>query len=332
MKLTATSPGDRVRRFLSTAPEFRGEVERLVGDASNRAYFRVRRPAGADDVILALLPEPFSVDALPFLDTGRLLEALDIRVPRVLATAGESGVLVLEDLGDELLQDAVAGASPTETRKLYRGAIDVLARLQRGAGELDEQDYSALRTRFDADKFVWELEFFREHFLEGHLGRTITDEERLRLTESFESIAAELVAQPYVLCHRDFHARNLMVARGELVVIDFQDARMGPRAYDLVSLLGDSYVRHSTGFVAEMRDYFEERTGVSIRDSYDVVALQRNLKALGTFGFQIARRGNRVYAPYVGPTLALVSTTLARAPRFEGLRRILSRHCEEIEG
>ena len=331
MKLTATSPEERVRRYLATASDYRGELERLVGDASNRAYFRIRR-AGDDDVILALLPEPFSADELPFLDTGRLLRALDVRGPRVLATEGESGVLVLEDLGDELLQDVVDGASAEEKARLYREAIDLLARLQRGAAELDAADYVALRTRFDAEKFGWELEFFREHFLEGHLGRVVTDEERRALSRAFESIAAELVAQPYVLCHRDYHARNLMLAGGELVVIDFQDARMGPDAYDLASLLGDSYVRHSEAFVAEMKDYFERRTGASVRESYDVVALQRNLKALGTFGFQIARRGNEVYAPYVGPTLALVSATLSRAPRFEELRRILSRHCEEIEG
>ena len=115
-----------------------------------------------------------------------------------------------------------------------------------------------------------------------------------------------------------------------LVVIDFQDARQGPRSYDLVSLLNDSYVELDADFVSEMRERFEAGVDTSIADRYDVAALQRNLKALGTFGFQIARRGNDVYERYVGHTLSLVADNLARNPRWDGLRRILARHCEEI--
>jgi aminoglycoside/choline kinase family phosphotransferase len=132
------------------------------------------------------------------------------------------------------------------------------------------------------------------------------------------------------LCHRDYHARNLMVVSDELVVIDFQDARRGPRAYDVVSLLNDSYVAHAEDFVAAMVERFERAVGAELTKDYDAAALQRNLKALGTFGYQIGRRDNSVYERYVEGTLRMVRSNLERNPRWDSLRRILARHCEEI--
>lgn len=177
---------------------------------------------------------------------------------------------------------------------------------------------------------MWELEFFREHFVEGLRERALAADERETLTREFRSIATELCSHPFVLCHRDFHSRNLLVVSGELAVIDFQDARRGPRAYDLVSLLNDSYVEQSPELVAAMVERFERAIGAAVSAEYDVAALQRNLKALGTFGYQIGRRGNDVYRRYLPGTFALVARNLERNPRWDGLRRILARHCEEI--
>ena len=150
------------------------------------------------------------------------------------------------------------------------------------------------------------------------------------LSGVFSALSAELCEQEFALCHRDYHARNLMVVPDGLVVIDFQDARRGPRAYDVVSLLNDSYVEHSKEFVDAMVERFERAVGASIVKDYDAAALQRNLKALGTFGYQIGRRGNAVYERYLEGTLGRVQENLERNPRWDPLRRILARYCEEI--
>jgi aminoglycoside/choline kinase family phosphotransferase len=108
---------------------------------------------------------------------------------------------------------------------------------------------------------------------------------------------------------------------------------MGPRLYDLVSLLNDSYVTHDAAFVSEMKSaFFEGSRGDpgGIESEYDLAALQRNLKALGTFGFQIAARGNDVYLRYVAPTLALVRDNLERNRRWDRLGRTLARHLPEL--
>ena len=128
--------------------------------------------------------------------------------------------------------------------------------------------------------------------------------------------------------------------RGSLVIIDFQDARLGPSTYDLVSLLRDSYVDLPSRNVDELIAYFlalqAGAAGVSpdaaaeFRRRFDVMALQRNLKALGTFGYQTVTRDNPVYIQYIPRTLNYVRANLAKYPRFARLRELLAGLIEEL--
>ncbi|TDI48345.1 MAG: hypothetical protein E2P02_01055 [Acidobacteria bacterium] len=323
MSLTDEPLAERVARFAhrhairATTP--------MVGDASNRAYFRVELESG-ETRVLALLPEAFTQRELPFLNVAELLRAMPIRVPEVMEVSGSEGILLLEDLGDRLLQDAAEESSDTCKRELYRKAIEMLATLQLRGKELENERYLPFRIVLDEAKFFQELEFFREHFIEGLREALLPSIELEELECFFRVIAKELTTKPEALCHRDYHARNLMLFSGELVLIDFQDARRGPMAYDLVSLLNDSYVTHEPDFVGEMTALFEDRVGATVLEDYDIAALQRNLKALGTFGYQISRRGNDVYERYLEHTVAMVRENFERNPRWDALRRILARY------
>ncbi len=138
-----------------------------------------------------------------------------------------------------------------------------------------------------------------------------------------------------MLCHRDYHSRNLMLHESQLYIIDFQDARMGPETYDLVSLLRDSYVDLPEQTVDDLIAYFLAVKGVTgadpdFRRRFDVMALQRNLKALGTFGYQTTARRNPVYIQYIPRTLRYVRRNLENQPRFARLRELLATHVEEF--
>ena len=139
-----------------------------------------------------------------------------------------------------------------------------------------------------------------------------------------------------MLCHRDYHSRNLMLHDDRLYIIDFQDARMGPDTYDLVSLLRDSYVDLPEQTVNELIAYFLALKGTTdpmqetvFRERFDLMALQRNLKALGTFGYQTTARRNPVYIQYIPRTLRYVRDNLGRHPRFPPAR-LLAAHVEEF--
>jgi len=346
MSVHAADAGDvreRIDRFLEDA----GQTSRVVrvvpltGDASDRRYFRVLLRDEASQV-LAVHPGPIEFATLPFAGVARLLGAMPLPVPAILSHSDALGILALQDLGDVTLQAHLGAASPAQHAALYRQAVTLVDTLQRRGADLASPAHPPYRIAFDDEKLMWELNFFTKHFLEAYRGARIDAPSRDALAAEYAAIVRELASEPRVLCHRDYHSRNLMLHGGSLYVIDFQDARMGPDTYDLASLLRDSYVDFTEEQVDEWIAFFLAlRSGRAPASGtpadhaefvrrFDLMALQRNLKALGTFGFQTTSRQNPVYIQYIPRTLNYVRANLWRYPRFARLRNLLSEHLEEL--
>jgi N-acetylmuramate 1-kinase len=306
----------------------------LTGDASDRRYFRVLVP-GEASIVLSLYAAPFDFETLSFANVARLLEKMPVPIPKVIGHADELGVLALEDLGDVTLQAHLGSVSAAEHAARYRQAVALIATLQRRGAELEDRAFIPYGISFDVEKLTWELDFFAKHFIEAYRGVTIPTSARDALRQEFAVVIQTLAAEPRVLCHRDYHSRNLMLHHDRLYIIDFQDARMGPDTYDLVSLLRDSYVDLPEQTVDELIAYFLALKGFSgseseFRSRFDLMALQRNLKALGTFGYQTTARRNPVYIQYIPRTLRYVSRNLEHLPHFARLRELLATHVEEF--
>ena len=325
-------PRERIDRYLRERG-LSGRVIPLTGDASDRRYFRII-PAGGSPFVLALHAGPIQFATLPFANVSELLQRMAMPVPIVLGHSDALGVVALEDLGDVTLQAHLGTASSTEHAALYRSAVALVDQLQRRGAEFASDRYLPYGIAFDVEKLTWELTFFVKHFVEGYRASPIAADERTRLDHEFAEVVRELAAEPRVLCHRDYHSRNLMLHDGSLYLIDFQDARMGPDTYDLVSLLRDSYMDISEQQVDDLIAYFLALKGRPAEDGFrrrfDVMALQRNLKALGTFGYQTMTRRNPVYIQYIPRTLRYVRDNLAKYPRFAPLRELLAAHVEEL--
>ena len=306
----------------------------LTGDASDRRYFRVLVTDGPS-IVLSLYSAPFDFSKMSFVNVARLLDRMPVPIPTVIGHADEIGVLALEDLGDVTLQAHLGAASAAEHAALYREAVALIATLQKRGAELASPDYIPYTVAFDVEKLTWELDFFIKHFVEAYRGVVIGPAARDELRREFAGLIEELASEPRVLCHRDYHSRNLMLHLDRLYIIDFQDARMGPDTYDLVSLLRDSYVDLPDQTVDELIAYFlalKGQTGkeAAFRRRFDLMALQRNLKALGTFGYQTTARRNPVYIQYIPRTLRYVRDNLDNQPRFERLRDLLAAYVEEF--
>jgi aminoglycoside/choline kinase family phosphotransferase len=305
----------------------------LTGDASDRRYFRII-PADGPSLVLALHAAAIDFSSLPFANVAALLQLVPLPVPAVLGHSDPLGILALQDLGDVTLQAHLGAASAAEHAALYRQAVALIETLQRRGAELHSDRYVPYRIAFDVEKLTWELEFFVKYFVQGYRGVTLTAEERAALHEEWAAIVGELAAEPRVLCHRDYHSRNLMLRDTSLYIIDFQDARMGPDTYDLASLLRDSYVDIADRELDELIAYFLALKGLAdgeeFRRRFDLMALQRNLKALGTFGYQTMTRRNPVYIQYMPRTLRYARSNLEKYPRFTRLRALLGAHVEEL--
>ena len=317
----------RLEQYLSAQRLDTHSVVPLTGDASDRRYFRVLLK-DAKPIVLALHNGAIDFDTMPFVAVARLLAEVPLPVPRILHHSNELGILGLEDLGDVTLQAHLGAATAGEHAALYRQAVTLIARMQQRGEALRSDRYPPYRIAFDVEKLTWELDFFVKHYLMAYKGINPSDAEREVLRREWSAIVEELAAEPRVLCHRDYHSRNLMLHDGQLYMIDFQDARMGPDTYDLVSLLRDSYVDLTAQQVEELIAFFLALKGGAgadgdFRRRFDLMAVQRNLKALGTFGYMTTSRNNTVYIQYIPRTLAHVKANLANYPRFERLRALL---------
>jgi N-acetylmuramate 1-kinase len=330
-------PRERVAAYLerSGLAARSPRVVPLTGDASDRRYFRILLQ-DAPSVVLSLYAAPFDYRTLSFVNVSRLLAEMPVPIPTIIGHEDDLGVLALQDLGDVTLQAHLGAATAAEHSALYRQAVSLIATMQERGADLTSPDYLPYGIAFDVEKLTWELDFFTRHFIEAYRGVMIPAASRAALREEFDRLVEVLAAEPRVLCHRDYHSRNLMLHEGRLYLIDFQDARMGPDTYDLVSLLRDSYVDLSEQTVGELIAYFlalkgSRDTEPEFRPRFDLMALQRNLKALGTFGYQTTARRNPVYIQYIPRALRYVRGTLEHLPGQARLRELLSAHVEEFK-
>ncbi len=281
-------------------------VEPLAGDASVRAYYRIRRRDGSS-LMLTWYPAEVRGQLGRFL---RAYEAVSLvaPVPHVLR-AGETTILQ-NDAGDRTLfailhDDRALGV------KLYRRAIDVLIDFQQATRNLQDE----INPPFTAEFFFNELEMTREFYVEKLKGA-----DGAPLISWFKTIAENIASHPYVLCHRDYHGQNIHVVKDALFVIDYQDLRMGPDTYDLASLLRDRGVARILGDETELElvDYYGRP-----RRRYFETLLQRSIKIIGTFAKQAVIRGRRHYLDFIPPALESVRRCIQELPEYSELGDLL---------
>src|SRR5690349_3079120 len=328
-----SSAADRLARFINQQGITSREVIPLTPDASTRKYYRIgwkKRTA-----IAAVYAEPFDPEIHPYLDITRLFLDCDIPVPEIYEVDGAAGIIVQEDLGDKQLFQVYEDESEDQCDKYKEEAIALIAKIQKATAHAYETDSIASRLAFDEAKLGWELDFFFEHYFGSLRKEELRHAEVAELKVELNDIAAELASVPRVLCHRDYHASNLMIdAKNRLRVIDHQDARMGPASYDLVSFLLDRQPCPPT--LAELRGhrlfFLEERRllGLGVVDPDDfanefrLMTIQRGLKATGTFSYQTAVSGRgAAYQHFIQPTLEIVLQAAQWLDRFPTLQRML---------
>ncbi len=323
---------ERLQKFLQKN-NLKSEIEILTPDASTREFFRINfneKPA-----IACVYSESFKAAEHNYLDVTALFHASDLPVAEVYNFDEELGIIVQEDFGDTLLRDALIQSEDKE--KLINESITLIAKIQAATPKAFEFNSIASRLKFDEEKLLWELNFFKTHYFETFRKTKLFPKDDAALNTEFTELAAELAARATVLCHRDFHAANLMIdSNNRLRIIDHQDARIGTTSYDLVSLLLDrvSDVPKQI-WLNEKKRYFlsqRQKLGLETIDiekfdyEFELQTIQRCLKAIGTFSFQSINRGKIYFIPFIVPTFRIVLQTLEKLNCFPHLRKIIEKN------
>ncbi|MDI3322824.1 phosphotransferase [Pontibacterium granulatum] len=296
--------------------EWRCDV--VAGDASFRRYFRI--VDGGNSWIIVDAP-PEKEDSAPFVAVARQWQSYGVSVPEVLAEDLELGFMLLEDFGDEQLLPRL---NPGSADTLYSQACDELMKIQRC-----EQQTGRTFPPYDIALLQREVELFRDWFLGELLVLTLDAEQQALLDNLFAGLIGSALQQPQVCVHRDFHSRNLMLCDdGRVGVIDFQDAVWGPVTYDLVSLLRDCYIAWPEADIDRWLQHYwqsleaerpELINGTNIeqfRVWFDLMGMQRHLKAVGIFARLKIRDGKEGYLQDIPRTLSYLINVGARYPQF----------------
>ena len=299
-------PPSFLRDFLARRPGAR--LEKIHAEASRRGFFRIR--LGKKTLVAMVYPEPSHVEVERFCAVQGTYRSCGLRVPRIDRVLGDQ-VVLQEDLGDLLLQKAWRGAGPGGRRSLLDQCREIL-------GQLAAVPRERTTARLDLARRKWEMDFFLAHFFPRFPGAGMKAE---ALREALFRLAGA-VGPEDAFAHRDFHSRNLLVLKNEIALVDFQDSLLAPKYYDLVSLAFDSYLDLGAFRGMLFPNLAARGDDVELRRMRRI-ALQRNIKALGTFAFQMHERRHRVYARYIPRTIRHIRGHLAvlADPQFKILTK-----------
>ena len=296
-------------------------VTPLAGDASTRRYYRIV----ADNKSWVLMEwEAFeNISDFPFLSVQKYFHEKGIRVPKILNYDKTKGLFLLEDLGDLTLERRFwEFQNQKSVIPFYKKALDQLILIHsQSFSDKEPRICTAYQNEFSVEKLLWELNYAKKYLIKGLLEIELTSDQEVQLESEFMELCENLYKSPQVICHRDFHSRNVMLSYDDLVIIDFQDARLGPPAYDLVSLFYDSYVDLNNESINELMEYYKQNfpyyTHLSLNEEtwnqlFLLQTIQRCFKACGSFAsFKMTRDDNR-YLNYIAPTLTRVLGCLPR--------------------
>jgi len=316
---------EQLKRWLSDElglPPY--QIEPASADASFRRYFRV---SFSSETRIVMDAPPGKEDIRPFVRIARQLRAIGLNVPEILAEDIGQGFLLLGDLGSRQYLDELNEQS---VDRLYGDAMGALATLQAcgpSAEELPPYDR----------KLLWqEMELFSDWLLGQHLNMAPSAEVQQHLQDIYTLLADNALEQPAVSVHRDYHSRNLMVCAQNPGILDFQDAVYGPLTYDLVSLLRDCYIAWprerveawALGFhdLAVEHGILGQRQEEQFLRWFDLMGVQRHLKASGIFARLYHRDGKSGYLKDIPRTLGYITEVSARYPELRPLFLLLEEH------
>lgn len=304
------------------------EINPINSDASFRNYYRVSDHSGTTYVIMDSPPDKENNEQFIFI--SELLTKMEIPSTVVYAKDLSMGFFILSDLGPATLLDRNMDTRiKTKREKLYTEAINILLLIQKNGNNFVDQ-----LPVYDLELLETEMNLFLDWYCIKELGISAAQLNEFNLGKSFKYLSESALKQVQVFAHRDYHSRNIMISkRGELCIIDFQDAVLGPITYDLVSLLRDCYIELSENEIRHWLEVVYQRlinenllhiSYEKFEVDFDLMGCQRHLKAIGIFSRLKHRDGKSNYMKDVPRTLGYLKKISKKYDVLEPLHNFVN--------
>ncbi len=303
-------------KYFKIDEEYELEIQKLPGDASSREYHRITYQ---DHNFLLCLNDPSNTKQNEeFIYWTNQYSNKGIRVPEVFYF--ELGIVLQEDFGDLSLLRMTRDSSK-DVERLYLKAIDEVIKIHNL-----NIDKSKNYDQFDEKKLNFEVGLTLEYFVKKM--NKVSDEEVSNIKSLFKPVLEKFKGLKYVISHRDYHSKNIIIKDGEACIIDYQDSMLGPRQYDLCSLIDDRYTSLPENLKESLLNYYFDKTEVQESKeefllNYDYVMIQRIFKAIGSFSYHYIKNGNISYLPFINSSIESLITTLDKIPELGKLKNSL---------
>jgi aminoglycoside/choline kinase family phosphotransferase/CTP:molybdopterin cytidylyltransferase MocA len=316
-------------------------LQPLKQQGSGRIFFRIQPKRETQNKILMCASDDNS-DFSRFTEIGKFLYSKELGVPEIISVNSGNHTVIMEDLGDDTLYNLVKKCGNlNEIEALYRRVIQWLVKFQTEtyddiAEENNVNKKDKLRLRmFDYNYLRWETQYFKDNFLKKYC--EMDDSCLCGLDDEFHALAEDVLTSPQVMIHRDFQSQNIMIKHSEVYVVDFQGARIGHIAYDLMSLLNDPYIALDKDLRYSLFEYFfnslaetplietliEKKALRSIGSIAHAAALQRGMQALGAYTFLSIEKKKKQYRKFISPALKILRETLDERDEYLKLKSVL---------
>ncbi len=298
----------------------------IAGGGSDRLFVRL---LGGERTAVLLFQPGGGSELDSYIEIARFLQRHGIGVPEIYAFDREKGAVLMEDLGDLHLEDALKAASADVENSYYARALEILVALETSVTDAMMREDFLREKFFDEKTLLGETEYFMREFIEGFCPIPIPDSwegERRLLAET-------LAREKPVFMHRDFQSRNIMLKEGRMRLLDFQTAHRGPGLYDAASLLKDAY--HTVPAASRrklLEDFHAKLTGRGARqgesftafyEKFTLAGIQRNLQALAAFAKLGGRKGKTEFLESIPGGLDLLEEGIRDSGRFPALERMV---------
>ncbi len=309
---------------LADSPGLDGNVRLIDRSGSDRMFYRVASANGSRLIVMRY--GRGRAENEQFVPVARLLSALGIPVPEILAWDPERRLVWMEDLGDSSLW-SVRNEPWAYRSAIYRQVLRHAATLHRFGQANAIKARLRLERQFDEALYRWEQEYFFDNCLGRHFGLGSEETSRLQNLPALSEIARRLAAAPRALIHRDLQSQNVLLrGGGEAVFIDFQGARPGVPLYDVASLLLDPYVSLKNEERTELLFFYCSAMGYPdkiVAEEFPLCAIQRLMQAMGAYGFLGHTKGKTEFLLHIPTALERLKIFLAQIPGLESLAKTL---------
>ncbi|MBL6664513.1 MAG: phosphotransferase [Rickettsiales bacterium] len=297
------------------------DIKKIAGDCSYRSYYRIY--SQDQNYVLMYAPTEYE-DTEPFAKVDEYLLNNGLAVPKIYFRDQDKGFLLLEDLGDITLTKILAKDSNQE-HDLYVKSVDCLI-------ELHQKELPDFLGHYNNDLLFKELMVFIDWYV-PYKNKTLSTKEmqdfKHAFFELFDMLNMSMTTTGEVVVLRDYHADNLMIQNNNVVLLDFQDAVIGSKAYDLVSLIEDARRDVSEANRVKIYDYFVEKSHIdkiAFKKEFEILSLQRNLKILGIFARMFLKNKKDNYLDYLPRVEGLISKRLeSRSTYLSQISHIIKR-------